>query len=187
MSSLRTASAPPVANVFGGVNTAQVAPAASSSLIASALPVPGSGRYDGRRFQVRASGNIATHTTSNVTVTLYAALPTVTLANMLTTSNMTLLKASTARSVVAGATTGCPWYLSADLIFDSTDGNLQGSAGFMINNLYDATAALTNVLTGLNDTLLTNNEPAFFLVLAFTFGTADAVSYIATTEFEVCF
>jgi hypothetical protein len=151
---------------------------ASNPLLAVSLGVPGKLALEGKQFRVRAEGNMQTAGAFTAKASLVAALALP--ATPLTIGNWTLFGAGTARTV---STAWSPWWIQADLIFDSSSGAVQGVFSQMVNNLFDAPAALSNQLTGVNGTnvIVTQastpvapTDPVFFLGVALTFGTAGA-------------
>lgn len=154
----------PAANLVGNTTSAQIFPllvnGLASATLACLIPVPGSFRLEQRQFIVRASGFVTGGTTTNVTTTLYAG-------TSLTPGSNTVLQASTARAVNS---TSAPWRIEAKLIFDSVSGKLHGTVEHEINNLFDAPAALTNVVTA----LVGSAEPVFNLCVGITFSASNA-------------
>ncbi len=176
MSSSAIRRAAPAASVIASVATAQVFALASNPVLACTLAVPGKLALEAKRFTVRAEGNLQTVGAFTAKATLLAALlpPT----TPLTAANWTTLGAGTARAV---GTAFAPWWIQANLIFDSYSGALQGVFNQMVNNLYDADAVLTAQLTGLNGSNITITQgatpttpadPVCYLAVALTFGTA---------------
>jgi hypothetical protein len=154
--------APAAAQVSANVTTAQIFPNSFNSSIACLLTGPGGGVLEQKRFWVRASGYVTTGTNTNVTITLYSG-------TSLTAGGNTVLGASTARAV---NTTSAPWNFEAVLTFDSVSGKLQGSFKDMINNILDADAALSNVVTGVSGAA-GSASPALNFVIGVTFSAAN--------------
>lgn len=181
MSSIAIQHAAPAAQLTGTVATAQVWPLASNNQLACTLPIPGKLRLEGKRFSIRAEGNCqvaGATTTINATLLGALTLPTAPLV----AANWTTLKAGTA-ATIAAAGGWAPWWIQADLIFDSQSGLLQGTFSQVANNAITAAAAIT-ALTGLNGSNLPvvqagpitvqPSDPVAWLAMAFTFGTAGA-------------
>jgi hypothetical protein len=89
-----------------------------------------------------AAGIARPQARSPLIVGLYAGIVAPTLA-----APGTLIAVSTARAV---GTTTAPWWVEAELLFDSVSGKLQGVQSAIVNNLYDAKAALAAVVAGIN-------------------------------------
>ena len=193
MSSSAIRHAPP-ANVANAASaSAQIFTLASNNQQPATVAAPGGLAIDGKRFSVRAEGSgLITTAAYTMKASLLAAL--VMPASPLVAANWTLLGTGTARAGAAGAYT--PWWLEANLIFDSRGGQLQGTFSQMANNLFDAVAAITNQVTGINGTNLPINQagtvvpptnPALLFAIALTFGTADAGNTGVLNNFELAF
>lgn len=191
MSSIAINRGAPSLPVNANTGNAQVFNLASNPLLPVTVTAAGAGALEGKRFSVRAEGNALTAGAYTLKASLLAAL--VTPANPLVIGSWTLLGQGTARAI---ATTWAPWWISADLIFDSRSGAMQGVFDQMVNNLYDAKAAIANQLTGINGTNLpvlqgaTNVPPAnpsVVFAVALTFGTAAAGNLGNLMNFEVGF
>lgn len=192
MSSSAIRRAAPANPVQAAVATAQVFSLASNSVLACTVPLPGKLALENKKFNVRAEGNALTAgATTTVQASLLAA--TVLPATPLTIGNWTLIGAGTAQVV---NTTWAPWYIEANLIVDSRSGNMQGTFSQMINNLYNAFAAITNQVTGINGTLGTVTQgatpvppadPIAFFAVALTFSVAAAGNAGYLANFEVGF
>jgi hypothetical protein len=88
------------------------------------------------------SGVITTKTTTNLSLGVYAdGLTTVTAGNL-------LHKTATA---VAQNSTSAPFFVHAQMIYDSVSGKLHGKCDGMINNTLDPGIAFTNVPSGINN------------------------------------
>lgn len=99
------------------------------------------------KFNFDASGYITTTSTTNITLSLYAGVST-------TIGSNTLLKASTATAQNGTAGSGAvtaPWWIHADLIYDSVSGLLCGTVQFYINKVLIASATLTSFPTEINN------------------------------------
>jgi hypothetical protein len=178
MSSIAIRRAAPANVVNAAVATAQVFTLASNPQLPCIIGVPGALAIEGKRFTVRAEGNAHTAGAFTCTASLLAALAVP--AAPLVAANWTLLGSGTARAI---ATTWATWWIEANMIFDSNGGLLQGTFSQQVNNLFDGSAPLANVLTGINGSNLPVTQggvpvqptnPAFFLAVALTFGTAGA-------------
>jgi len=180
MSSSAIKRAAPAAQATGTAATAQVFVLASNSQLPCTLAVPGAGALDGRRFNIRGEGSAyvaAGTTTVNLTLLGGTTVP----ASPLVAANWTTIKALTATAIATASY--APWWIEAQIMYDSNGGLLQGAAFGMINNASIASAALTNQLTGINGTnvpvqqgasLVQPANPVCFFALAITFGTAGA-------------
>lgn len=173
----------PANPVNANTTSAQVFPLISNTAAPATVAVPGKLVVEARKFRVRASGNLFTGGTLTALATLLMAktIP----GTPLTAGNWTVLGAGTARSV---ANTWSPWYIESDLIFESNGGTMQGTFSQLINNLWDAPAAISNRLTGLNGTnaivgTTAIAEPVFYLAVALTFGTGNAANLGNLSEF----
>lgn len=194
MSSSAIRHAPPANPVNAASAVAQVFTLASNALQPVTVAAPGKSAIDGRRFTVRAEGRAQVTTAAyTVKASLLAAL--VAPATPLVAANWTLLGAGTARAI-ATPNVPVPWWLEANLIFDSLGGALQGSFSQLANNLFDAQAALANQVTGINatnlpvtqaGTVVQPADPALVFAIALTFGTADAGNIGALNNFEIGF
>jgi hypothetical protein len=180
----------PAGPINANVATAQLFPNRQVPSLPVTLNVLGSGRLEQRKWTARASGSATTGVESTVTVSLYAAktLP----ATPFVAADWTLVAASTARTIDA-ATAG--WEIEASLMFESVGGTLQGTFQDMIDNLYDAAAAITGTLTGLNgtsnkvtqpgDVVVIPAEPVFYLTCGLTFGTANVDNSAVLGDFSL--
>jgi hypothetical protein len=122
------------------------------------------------KFNVDASGYITTESTGTVTLSLYEGVST-------TIGSNTLLKASSA--VTQTGTTGtpvtAPWWIHADLIYDSVSGLLCGKVEFYINKVLVSAATLANFLTGVSNA----NDPV--VQFSMTATSSGAASNAPTT------
>jgi len=190
MSSLAIRRAVPANPLTGSVATAQVFTNISNPLSPNVLSVPGKLAIEGRKFSVRAEGNALTVGAYTFKPTLLGALTIP--GTPLTAANWTTLGSGTARAI---ATTWGGWYIEADLIFDSQSGILSGSFSQLVNNLFDARAALAATLTGINGsnvpvlqgaTTVPPADPVAYLAVAGTFGTAG-LNVANLMNFEIGF
>jgi hypothetical protein len=104
-------------------------------------PLPPGTPCEQEVFWVSASGYLNLGTSSTVTLKLYSG-------SSLTPGSNTLLKSSGASGAFSGKTN---WLIWARLVYDTVSGQLTGIVEFMINNVIFAAAALTNVVTGVNN------------------------------------
>lgn len=178
----------PAAKVLAAITTAQIFPDLAVPSTAVALFIPGTNRLEQKKFTVRASGNALTAgATTTVLVSLYIAklLP----AASLVPANWTVMCAGSARVV---NTISAPWWIEAELAFDSAGGKLGGTFNQMVNNLFDAPAAITGVLTGLNGTglpvvqpgpvTIQPADPVFVVGVGITYGVNASVGNIANLQ-----
>jgi hypothetical protein len=178
MSSIAIRRAAPANPVNAAVATAQVFSLLSNAALPCTVALPGALAVEGKRFTVRAEGNIHTAGAFTCQASLLAAL--VPPAAPLVAANWTLLGAGTARAI---ATTWATWWIEANAMFDSNGGLLQGTFNQQVNNLYDGAAALANVLSGINGSNMTVTQgatpvpptnPALYFAVALTFSVAGA-------------
>lgn len=176
MSSLAIKRAAPANSVVANTGNAQVFTLASNAAAPAVVAAPGKLILEGKRFTVRAEGNLQTVGAYTAKASLLAALTIP--GTPLTAANWTLLGSGTARAV---GTAWAPWWINADLIFDSMSGALQGTFNQMVNNLFDASAAIANQVTGINGTnqnvtqgatVVPPADPVLYFAVALTFGTA---------------
>lgn len=149
------------ANVNAASNAAQVFPDQQNPTSPVFIQIPGSGRFEQKRFKVRASGFA---TSAGATTTFQ---PTLYAGSSLTAGSNTILGAATATVI---NTTSAPWWIELQAIFDSISGKLQGTFSAMINNSMIAAAALANVVTGLS----AQTEPVLTICCGITFSVANA-------------
>ena len=179
MSSLAIKRAQPANPVIANTTNAQVFALSSNAAVPCTIPVPGKLILEGKRFTIRAEGNLYTAGNYTAKASLFSALTIP--ATPLTIGNWTcLMGAGTARAVNNAWSS---WYIQADLQFDSLSGTLQGTFQQLINDLYDGAAALGNggaALTGINGTnanvtqggtVVPPADPVFYVGVALTFGT----------------
>jgi hypothetical protein len=172
--------APPAANLVAPVTTAQLFALLANPTLACTIGAPGKLTLEGRKFKVRASGKA---TTTGATTTgapsLYAA-NVVPASNPLAAASWKLLGTAVAK-VINAATS--PWWIEADLIFDSISGVLGGSFTDFENMVIDGAVPVANGLTGLNGTNLNvvqggntigPQDPVCVFAAGFTFGVSGA-------------
>lgn len=193
MSSAAIRRAPPANTVGAAVTTSQIFTLASNSLLPVTVGAPGKLALEAKRFTVRAEGSVKTAVDAyTVKATLFAALAVP--ATPLTPGNWTLLGAGTARAIATAGSV--PWWIEANLIFDSVGGALQGNFQQMANNLFDGSAAITNQVTGINGTnvqvtqgasVIQPADPVVYFTVGLTFGTANAANLGTLSNFEIAF
>lgn len=115
--------------------------AGPTPLLPLSCAIPVATENEQKRFSFDASGYITTTASGNITLTLYSGVST-------TIGSNTLLKASSATSQ---ASLTAPWWIHADLIYDSVSGLLCGKVEFYINKTLIAATTLTNFPTGINN------------------------------------
>jgi hypothetical protein len=129
------------------------------------------------KFNFDASGYITTTSTTNITLGLYAGVST-------TIGSNTLLKASTAtaQNGTTGTPVTAPWWIHADLIYDSVSGLLCGVVGFYINKVLIAAATLTNFPTGISN--LNDPVEAFSMTITSSAGASGTPTTINVANFS---
>lgn len=188
MSSAAIRTAPPANPANAVVATAQVFSLASNSALACSVGASGKRAVEGKRFRVRAEGNLYTTVgTTTAKPQLLAFAGSLPPASPLVIGSWTQLSAGGAQ---ASPTTGCPWWVEADLIMDSYSGLLSGVITQLVNNTYVAPAAITAV-TGLNGTnspvgSIQPSDPVITFAVAMTFSAA-AANVANLMNFEVSF
>jgi hypothetical protein len=128
------------------------------------LTAPSGGVLDQKKFVVRASGYATTAGNFTVLIGLYAGIVVPTIA-----APGTLIAVSTAR---AQNTISAPWMIEAELIMDSVSGRMHGTQKAVVNNLFDAEAAIAAAITGITPGQ-GGAEPALYFAAAITFGTGN--------------
>ena len=193
MSSSAIKRAAPASPLNAALATAQVWALASNPIQACVLGVPGKLALESKRFTVRAEGNmqVAAGATTGKLSLLAALLPP---AAPLVAANWTLIGSGTARAV---ASLACPFFIEANLIFDSISGLVQGSFQQLVANLFDGSAPVANVLSGVNGTNVPQvqtgpvtvqpTDPVFYLAAALTFSAAAAGNVGNLVNFELAF
>lgn len=168
------------AQLTGAGTGAQVFFLSSNNALPCTVAAPGKGVLDGRRFSIRAEGSAfvaAGTTTVNATLLGGLTIP----GTPLTAANWTTIGAGTATAIATAAF--APWYIEADLSYDSNGGVLQGCYSALINNGYKIKAAISSTLTGINGTNAPINQagtvvapadPVAYFAVALTFGTGGA-------------
>ena len=139
---------------------------AATKPVAGFVPVPGSGRANSQRLNVRATGNIvegADTTSPVVTIGLYYIKAPTTIVSA-TTANISSLFTVATSTAGFGSTTGSAWNFSADLVGDTTSGILSGNYSFQMQGAALNTG-VTTIVTGIN---MSNDQP-FSLCVGVTF------------------
>jgi hypothetical protein len=177
--------APPASNVLGGNTNTQPfllltpqtspSPIPATNIIAQPcfLAVPGTKRWEQRKFGVRAAGFVTVGADSQVAFSIYGGIDP--------NPNNNILLATTGGIAVTQASGGVPWYVELDGIFDSIAGRLCGLQRGMIGMSPVAAAPIANQLTNLNS----NTEPVFQMSMFVTFGVANAASYATLQDFGI--
>lgn len=147
--------------------------AGAGNLVAATLLVPGSGRLNGRYFDINVTCTVVAGASMNVTPILYSG-------SSLTPGSNTIIATGTA--VATGAA------LNFDLSFgfsgsgSTLSGFLQGYQFQEGNNvLVGPTATGVTKLTGLN---YTTNDPVLTLCFGVTFSVANAANTATLTQFN---
>jgi hypothetical protein len=157
-----------------GTSTAEaMVPNPATPTLPLLAQIPSGTELEQRKFTVQCTGYIVTGGTTNVTLKLYAGTSA-------TPGSNTLLGSS---STVAQNSAKAPFWVSADLIFDSVSGKLGGSVSFMINNTLVAATAISNVITGLSY----KNNPVISFGLSLTASAGFATNEIVVQDLCVSF
>jgi hypothetical protein len=192
MSSIAIRRAQPAAPVTANTTNAQVFALASNSAIPVTIPVPGKLVLEGKKFTVRAEGNVFVSGAYTCLASIIAGLTIP--ATPFTIGNWTTLCAGTARACNSGL--WAPWYIETDLQFDSLSGIMQGNFQQMINNLYNTPTVNPATLTGINGTnanvtqnatVVSPADPVCYIGVALTFGTGSATNVGNLYNFELGF
>ena len=196
MSSIATNRSGPAASMSGNSVAAQIFALASNPLIAAAVNAPGKLAIEQKQFRIRAEGNaIVSVNTTTVKPTLYGFVGNVQPASPLTAGSWTILAAGAAVAI-STVTLTSPWWLEANLIFDSTGGFLQGIWNQMVNNAWTAAAAIGNQLSGVNGTnqnqtqnavVIAPSDPVIQFAIGLTFSAANAANFGNLANFELGF
>lgn len=136
------------------------------------VTIPSGSPLEAQRFEVYASGTLNIGTSAAPTIKLYSGTSS-------TVGQDVLLASSGAITAFTGKT---DWWLSANLIFDSVNGVLTGTAKFFANNTLVAEVAITNKPTGLSN----SKNPVANFLLSVTFSVAGT-QVITVQEFAVNF
>lgn len=162
-------------SVAANVTTAQVLPDYRNPLAAAVLMIEAGRFMEGKKFTIRASGNVTSSGNFTVVATLLGAVGG-TPAAPLTPGSWTTIKASTARTV---NTITSNWFLEAHLVVDQLSGLMNGTAEFMVNNLFDAQAAVT----ALSAVDITTVGPCLSFAVALTFSSGAVANVGRLYEF----
>jgi hypothetical protein len=165
---------PSLMTIAGSTETVIVNPQLPTTALI--LPVPPNSPLEQERFEIYASGYVVCAASSTVTIKLYSGTST-------TVGSDTLLGSSGALGAVLAKYN---WAMSAQVVFDSVSGKLQGTISFVANNVIVATVALSNVVTGVNNSNALGTAILNF-VLSVTFGTANAGNQFNVKEFAINF
>jgi hypothetical protein len=123
-------------------------------------------------FDVIASGYITTRAAGTIALGLYVGASATVVAGS--------LLHKTAAAVTQNTTTA-PWWIRAQLIYDSVSGKLQGKCGGTINNVLDPEIAITNVPSGISN--LANPVVTFSLSITSTGGASGTPTTINVQKF----
>lgn len=148
----------PVLQSIGGTTETVIANPQNAA-VALVVPLPPN-QFEQQLFNVVATGYIATGNTTNVTLKLYSG-------SSLTVGSNVLLGTSGA---IAQNTSKAPFFIKAELIYDSVSGKLDGVVQIFVNHTLVASAAISNTITGVNNA----NDPVANFVLSLTSSAADA-------------
>lgn len=194
MSSIAINRAAAAAPLAGGVTSALIFALASNSLLPATVSAPGKLAIEAKKFRVRGEGNaIVSVNTTTVKPTLYAGL--VIPASPLTAASWTIIAAGAAVAINT-ATLAAPWWIEADLIFDSTGGFMQGTWDQLVNNAWTALAAIGNQISGINGTnqnvtqggsAVPPADPVVQFAVGLTFSAGNAANAGNLSNFEVSF
>jgi hypothetical protein len=137
------------------------------------VQIPSGTELEQRKFSLQTSGYIVTGGTTNVTLKLYSGTSA-------TPGSNTLLGSS---STVAQNSAKAPFWIQADLIFDSVSGKLTGKVEFFINNTLVAAVAVSNVIAGVSSA----NNPVASFGLSFTCSAGFATNKIVVQDHCIAF
>ena len=197
MSSIAIARAAAAAAANAQVATAQVFALASNSALPATVAAPGKLAIEAKKFTLRAEGNcvVAVGTTTfKPTLLVGLTIP----ASPLVLGSWTTLAAGAAVAVGTTNLSG-PWWIQADLIFDSLSGYLQGVWSQLVNNGWTAPAAIPasipaagGGINGSNNSVTQNSvvippaDPVLQFAIAGTFSAAG-VNIGNLANFEISF
>lgn len=165
----------PAVQTLNSTTTETVIVNPSLPTTALVVSIPPQSPLEGRRFFLESSGYLNFGTSSSATLKVYAGSST-------TVGNNTLLGSSGAITAFAGKV---PYSFSLEGNFDSVSGKFQGTIEFVVNNTLVAKAALSNVVTGINNAR-TDGQPVISFCFSLTCGVAG-VQVIGVDEFAVVF
>lgn len=196
MSSIAINRSAPANPIPGNAITAQLFALASNALLAATVTAPGKLAIEQKKFRVRAEGNaVVSVNTTTVKPTLYGFTGSLPPASPLVAGSWTILAAGAAVAI-ATTTLTAPWFIEADLIFDSTGGFLQGVWDQLVNNTWTASAAIGNQLSGINGTnqnvtqnavVIPPSDPVVQFAVGLTFSAANAANVGNLSNFELGF
>lgn len=124
------------------------------------IAIPPATALEQTKFDLYASGYIETTANGTVTIKLYEGVSTTIGSNLLLGSS----------GAVTQNTATAPWWLHAELIYDSVSGLLCGTVEFYINKTLVARVTLSNFPTGVNN----DNDPVVEFSLTATSSGAGA-------------
>ena len=166
--------------VSAAVNTQQVFPAYNVATAPSVLVLPGSNRYNSKRFSLRMAMNYTAAGAYTVIAKLLGALAVP--GTPMTYSNWTTLY--TSATFTFGGAGSQHLAVDFDLYCDNVSGVLDGCTKSNVNGgTFTAAAALANPLTGVS----MNAEPAAVFAASVAFGTANAGNIAYLSEFSLLF
>lgn len=174
----------PITGATGGVfNIIAGEPGAGAQ---AALNLPGSGKFNGQQFKVRASG-LAVVTAGTYTATVQPLIYASTVNGFTASAAAAIFSAAAQNVTVASATAkNIPWYVEIALEGDSTSGLLQGVSQGTLDNgaiqLYDLTV-ISNAPTSVNFA----TEPPVQFGAGCTLGgaTTGAGSVVSLSQFQI--
>jgi hypothetical protein len=194
MSSIAINRSGPAAVLPGLLTTAQIFTLISNPLLPANVSAPGKLAIEQKKFRVRGEGNaVVSINTTTVKPSLYAGL--VIPASPLTAANWTLIAAGAAVAI-ATTTLTAPWFIEADLIFDSIGGFMQGTWDQLVNNAWTAAAAIGAQLSGINGTnqnvtqlavAVPPADPVIYFAVGLTFSAGAAGNSGNLANFELGF
>jgi hypothetical protein len=170
----QTSGAPLPAQLVGNTTSEQVVLNPAIPGQALVLQIPSDSALEQKPFEISASGYIKTAASMTVTAKLYVG-------SSATVGSETDVLASSSTVTQNSAT--APFWIHAKLIYDSVSGKLTGVADFLINNTVVASAAVSNVVTGISN----QNNPVLSFVISFTFSVAEATNLVNVADFGINF
>jgi len=136
----------------------------------SYLPIPGSGRINGKLMKVSVSGSVTTGATATATIALlWSATPT---------GSTTTLGTVTSGSLTAGS---YPYEMDAEFLIDNVSGDMTGKFGSIVSTTVTGAATLSNEITGLS----TATEPVGYVSAAVTFSVSNAGNAATAAELQL--
>lgn len=143
----------------------------ANTAVALILTIPPGGPCEQEYFEVSASGILNLGTSSTTTIKLYSGTSK-------TAASNTLLGTSGAVTAFSGKSN---YWMRARLIYDSVSGEMNGTVGFMVNNVLVADAAVSNVVTGISNLTVAG---VVNFVLTFTFA-SSGTQVVTVKDFGV--